>query len=261
MESHGIAGKVALVTGAAQGIGEAVARCLAASGVQVAAADVNAELLDDLADDLRRRGHRAAAYVMDVRDSVAVETVVKHVEHDMGPIAILVNVAGVLRTGQLLEFSDDDWSSIFDVNVNGVFNCSRAVGRQMVPRGSGAIITVASNAACVPRMHMGAYAASKAASSMFTKCLGLELGRHGIRCNVVSPGSTETPMLLGMWNDENGRAQSIEGCLETFRVGVPLGKLARPEDIAEAVAFLASSKASHITMHSLCVDGGAALGA
>jgi 2,3-dihydro-2,3-dihydroxybenzoate dehydrogenase len=95
---------------------------------------------------------------------------------------------------------------------------------------------------------------------MFTKCLGLEVARHGIRCNVVAPGSTDTPMLRSMWHDETGRTSTIDGSLAAYRVGIPLGKLARPRDVAEAVVFLLCDRAAHITMHSLTVDGGAALG-
>jgi 2,3-dihydro-2,3-dihydroxybenzoate dehydrogenase len=110
-------------------------------------------------------------------------------------------------------------------------------------------------------MHMAAYCASKAASALFTKCLGLELAEFGVRCNVVSPGSTDTPMLHSMWTDDSGADATLDGSLSAYRVGIPLGKLARPEDVAHAVAFLASDAAGHITMHDLCVDGGAALGA
>lgn len=115
-------------------------------------------------------------------------------------------------------------------------------------------------AAGVPRAGMAAYAASKAAATMFTKSLGLEVARHGIRCNVVAPGSTDTPMLSSMWTDPSGPRRTIEGSPEDFRLGIPLGKLATPSDIAEAVAFLLSDQASHITLHALTVDGGAALG-
>lgn len=256
----GTRAQVALVTGAAQGIGAAVARALAGEAT-IAALDTKQEGLEALVTGLRERGGRAEAYVADVSDAAAVEAVVERIERELGPITTLVNVAGVLRMGSVLALSDADWAATFAVNTHGVFHVSRAVARRMVPRKSGAIVTVGSNASSVPRMQMAAYAASKAASTMFTKCLGLELAQHGIRCNVVSPGSTDTQMQRMLWADENGASAVIAGAPETFRVGIPLRRIASPEDIAEAVSFLVSERARHITLHDLCVDGGATLGA
>jgi 2,3-dihydro-2,3-dihydroxybenzoate dehydrogenase len=251
--------RVALVTGAAQGIGAAVARELA-GGASIAALDIREEGLSTLVEELRERGCRAAAFPADVSNSAAVESAVERIERELGPIGILVNVAGVLRVGPAVSLRDEDWAATFAVNTHGVFHVSRAVARRMVPRQSGAIVTVGSNAAGVPRMHMAAYAASKAASTMFTKCLGLELAQHGIRCNVVSPGSTDTAMQRSLWADERGAQAVIVGSPESFRVGIPLRRLATPADIAEAVAFLVSDRARHITLQNLCVDGGATLG-
>ncbi|MBV9786821.1 MAG: SDR family oxidoreductase, partial [Chloroflexi bacterium] len=147
------------------------------------------------------------------------------------------------------------------INTTGVFYVCRAVAHYMIRRKSGAIVTVSSNAAAVPRMHMAAYAASKAATTMFTKCLGLELAQYGIRCNIVSPGSTDTEMQRSMWVDEGGAQQVIAGALQSFRLGIPLNKLATPAEVADAVMFLVSDRARHITLHDLRVDGGATLGA
>lgn len=255
----GISGKVALVTGAAQGIGEAVVRELAASGARVAAVDINADKLRALACELTRAGLCVAAYPADVRDGTAADTTVNTVECCVGPISILVNVAGILRTGPIVDITDEEWAAVFAANTNGVFHFCRAAARRMLVRGEGAIITVASNATGVPRMHMAAYSASKAATAMFTKCLGLELAGHGIRCNVVSPGSTDTAMQRAMWTDDSGAQSVIDGSLAAYRTGIPLRKLASAADVADAVAFLASDQAAHITMHDLFVDGGAAL--
>jgi 2,3-dihydro-2,3-dihydroxybenzoate dehydrogenase len=259
MRTNGIEGKVALVTGAAGGIGVTVARELGGEGAVVAAADIRGELAESLAGDLRASGHKAAGYPVDVSDGGAVTALVDRIGNDLGPIEILVNVAGVLRPGTIADTTEDDWATTFAINVNGVFNLCRAVMTGMVARRSGSIVTVASNAAGVPRMHMAAYAASKAASAMFTKCLGLELARHGIRCNVVCPGSTETPMLHSLWPDETGRQATLLGSLDSYRVGIPLGRIGQPQDVADAVVFLVSDRARHITMHDLYVDGGAAL--
>nr|AFI64518.1 Wt3.19 [Streptomyces sp. WT3] len=259
MELTGIASTVALVTGAAQGIGAAVAATLAAAGAHVAAVDRNLEALGTVVEKLGAEGGSARAYRVDVCDSEAVDALVRSVEEELGPIGILVNAAGVLHTARVVDLSDRQWQETFSVNADGVFNVSRAVARRMVHGRRGTIVTVASNAAGVPRTEMAAYAASKAASAQFTRCLGLELSDYGIRCNVVSPGSTDTPMLRSMLGEDGDPRPVIEGSPAAYRVGIPLGKLARPQDVAEAVAYLVSDQAGHITMQDLYVDGGAAL--
>lgn len=251
---------IALVTGAAGGIGSAVVQTLAERGAVVAAVDRDAELLDQVVGKLIAEGLEVAACPADVTDSDDVERTVEKVERLLGPVEHLVNAAGVLRLGEAVGLSDDDWNATFAVNATGVFRMSRAVVRRMKQRRRGSVVTVASNAAGTPRMEMAAYAASKAAATMFTKSLGLEVARYGIRCNVVAPGSTDTPMLSSLWHDASGPRRTIEGLPEKFKVGIPLGRIAQPADIADAVAFLLSSQASHITLHSLTVDGGASLG-
>ncbi|MFJ5631437.1 2,3-dihydro-2,3-dihydroxybenzoate dehydrogenase [Streptomyces goshikiensis] len=260
-----LAGRVALVTGAGQGIGAAVARSLYALGVSVAATDVHgaavAELAERLAQQAPASGPAAAvrAYPLDVTDGRAVEETVDRIERDLGPLGILVNVAGILRTAPAAELTDEDWSRTFAVNTTGVFHTARAVAPRMAARGTGSIVTVASNAAGIPRTGMSAYAASKAAAVMFTKCLGLEYARHGVRCNVVAPGSTDTPMQRSLWTDADAPRRVLDGDLATYRTGIPLARIADPQDIADAVVFLASDQARHITMQDLYVDGGATL--
>ncbi|WTA51030.1 2,3-dihydro-2,3-dihydroxybenzoate dehydrogenase [Kitasatospora purpeofusca] len=272
MQQSELAGAVAIVTGAGQGIGAAVTRALVAAGAVVAAVDRNPGPLAELADELSDRPVAAAPggaasggpvhpYLLDVSDAAAVESTVELMESQLGPIGILVNVAGILRVAPAVELTDQDWADSFAVNTTGVFHTTRAVGRRMAERGGGAIVTVGSNAAGVPRTGMAAYAASKAAATMYTRCLGLELGRSGVRCNIVSPGSTDTEMQRGLWGDDAAAAERrvIDGDPTSYRVGIPLGRIAQPADIAEAVAFLVSDRARHITMHDLYVDGGATL--
>ncbi|MEO6084487.1 MAG: 2,3-dihydro-2,3-dihydroxybenzoate dehydrogenase [Umezawaea sp.] len=252
--------KVALVTGAAGGIGAAVAVELGRRGARVAAVDRDAERLAEVVDKLTADGLVVEAFPADVTHSDEVAALVDGVERTLGPLDFLVNAAGVLRTGPVRHQSDEDWAATFAVNTTGVFLVSRAVVNRMVPRSRGAIVTVASNAAGTPRMEMAAYAASKAAAAMFTKCLGLEVAEHGIRCNIVAPGSTDTAMLRSTWQDGDGPQATIDGFPKAYKVGIPLRKIARPADVADAVVFLLSERAGHITMHDLTVDGGATLG-
>jgi 2,3-dihydro-2,3-dihydroxybenzoate dehydrogenase len=254
-------GQVALVTGAGGGIGREVVHRLAEYGAVVAAVDRDLETLRATAAHIVGSGATVDPVVADVASSVAVEVAVADVEERLGPIKYLVNGAGVLRLGPSLELTDEDWRQTFTVNTEGVFYVSRAVARRMAARRDGAIVTIASNAARVPRAHMAAYGASKAAAAYFTKTLALELAGQGIRCNVVEPGSTDTPMLRAMWTDDQGLRRTLSGDAGEYRLGIPLGKLAQPSDVADAVVFLLSDMAGHITMHELCVDGGAALGA
>ncbi|MGW6709824.1 2,3-dihydro-2,3-dihydroxybenzoate dehydrogenase [Streptomyces sp. NPDC054956] len=252
---------IAVVTGAAGGIGAAVVRLLAEGGITVAAVDLDPGRLYAVVDALVAEGLPVRAHPADVTSSAEAEAVVEAVEREAGPVDYLVNAAGVLLLAEARALSDGDWSSIFAVNTNGVFFMSRAVVNRMIPRRRGAIVTVGSNAASTARASMAGYAASKAAASAFTKCLGLEVARYGIRCNLVAPGSTDTPMLHGMHSGGDAAAASVAGDPAAYRAGIPLGKVASPQDVAHAVRFLLSDEAGHITMHDLTVDGGATLGA
>lgn len=249
----------AVITGAGGGIGYAVVETLLAQGTRVIAIDTDGRKLERISGlhpdaDLHTRQ-------LDVADPHSVSTAINDIEQHLGPITELVNTAGILRAGPILDLTAQDWDRTMAVNAGGVFHVSRAVARYMVTRGSGSIVTVASNAAHTPRFGMGAYSASKAAAEMVTKTLGLELARQGIRCNVVAPGSTQTPMLTALWDDPDQASRaSIGGFSPQFRIGIPLGKIADPSDIAHAVTFLLGPHASHITMHRLTVDGGATLG-
>ncbi|MBD7997800.1 MULTISPECIES: 2,3-dihydro-2,3-dihydroxybenzoate dehydrogenase [Oerskovia] len=259
--------RVALVTGAAGGIGAAVVQALAAQGYVVVAGDLDGTV------PTAPLGKAAAGHVvpvrLDVTDEADVVRLVARVEAEIGPLEVLVNAAGVLSPGVVTESSLADWERMLAVNATGVYLVSREVARCLSSRRRGAIVTVASNAAGVPRVGMAAYAASKAAASSLTRSLGLELAPYGVRCNVVSPGSTRTPMLAALAGsggpddlrvlDESAEARVVAGVPEDFRLGIPLGRLAEARDVADAVAFLASDAARHITVHELVVDGGATL--
>lgn len=256
MSHRGLAGRTAIVTGAAGGIGAATVRLLGGEGVRVGALDTDAAGLARLAGDCSGEVHTS---VVDVRDVEQVERAFGEVEARFGSISLGVNAAGVLSTTTVVETTDDEWDRVLEINARGVFIVSRALARRMTPQRRGAIVTVSSNAASVPRHGMAAYGASKAATTMFTRCLGLELAEFGIRCNVVAPGSTRTAMQEAMWASGSSEDLVIRGSLDSYRTGIPLRKIAEPGDVADAVVFLLSDQASHITMADLYVDGGATL--
>ncbi|WP_456269317.1 2,3-dihydro-2,3-dihydroxybenzoate dehydrogenase [Kushneria sp. AK178] len=254
-------GEHIVITGAARGIGATLARDLLEEGASVALLDSLAETLSDTAARLKQAfgAERVSTQVVDVGDSTAVETAIEAIEA-YTPITRLAHVAGVLQMGRVTELTDAQWLHALNVNTTGVFNVTRAVARRMAEREHGAIVVVGSNAADTPRQAMGAYCASKAATHQLVRCLGLEMAEHNVRCNIVSPGSTDTDMQRGMWADDSGRDNVIRGSLAGWKLGIPLKRIAEPEDVSEAIRFLLSDRARHITMHDMRIDGGATLG-
>jgi 2,3-dihydro-2,3-dihydroxybenzoate dehydrogenase len=257
-EFAGLKGRVALVTGAAQGIGEAVARKLHASGMKLALGDIDGEGVKALAGGL---GGTVMAAPLDVTDGRAVEAFVAETERSLGPIDGVAHVVGIQKFGAIAEMSEADFDATFAVNVKGAFLVAQAVARRMMPRKRGSIVAIASTAARTPRVKQGAYCASKAAVAQMMCVLGLELGPSNIRVNCVSPGVTDTGMVRRLMATMPNTDVVIRGDLDTFRVGVPLGRVARSEEIADVVAFLLSDRSSYLTMQDIVVDGGAALGA
>lgn len=244
------AGKHVWVTGAGRGIGREIAGRFAAEGAHVVGLD------QSFSDEATAWACR----LVDVARPDAVDDVCRALLTAAAP-DVLVLAAGVLRLGPLESLSEDDWRTSLDVNAGGSFSFLRNLAPVFRSRRRGAVVAVASNAAHVPRVGMAAYCASKAALASLVKCAGLELAPYGVRCNLVSPGSTDTPMLRGMWANEDGAAQTIAGSMAHFKLGIPLGKIAKPAEIADAVLFLASDRASHIVLHDIVIDGGATLGA
>ena len=260
----GFPGKVAMVTGAASGIGLATARALAQAGARVALCDVNSAALDSVAVEIARLGVTPLTFELDVTDGARVEAVISDISRTCGKLDILFNSAGILRQpGKLLDLPDSLWDQHWDVNVMGTIFCAQAAAREMLRRQYGRIINVASVAGDVPRLDMGHYCVTKAGVKMFTKCLALELASRGITVNAIAPGPTDTPMIQGIPTTdaalEAARRVAVAGDLEAFRLGIPTGRLSTPEDQAAAVLFLASEAAAQITGHILYVDGMAKL--
>lgn len=253
--------RIAFVTGAAGGIGSAVSAALLAEGHRVVATDIDAHALSSMRDRLAEGESpgELRCETMDVSDEGAVEETVATVEDEWGPIEWGVLMAGVIELDSVTGTSVEAWRRMFDVNSLGVFLVSRALGGRMADRGRGSLVAVGSNAGLIPRVRMGAYGASKSAASMVMRTLGLELARSGVRCNVVCAGSTRTPMQMRFQDDVGGDGPVVDGAPDTFRTGIPLGRIAEPEDVADAVLYLLSDRARHITMTEFMVDGGASL--
>lgn len=245
-----------LISGANSGIGAQLTEQLLRQGSRLIGLDQKTEQLEKLASQYPGQ---LLAYAVDVSDYQAVEQAVRQAQASLGPIDKLVCVAGILQMGKLWELSPEQWERTFAVNTQGVFNVCKAVVPCMIERLQGAIVNVSSNAATTPRASMGAYAASKAAVTQLSRCLGLELAEYGIRVNIVSPGSTDTAMQQAMWAQGSSREAVIAGAPEQFRLGIPLARIATPEDITQSILFLLSEQARHITLHDLRVDGGATL--
>ncbi len=255
-ETGEFSGQCVVVSGAGRGIGAAITRRLLEQGAKVIALDLDAQPLQAWKGDFP---HQLWTAQVDVSDIETLEQAVADGVNQFGPVDKLVCAAGVLQMGTVVELEPAQWARTFACNTTGVFNLCHIVSKQMLARGKGAIVNISSNAATTPRIAMSAYAASKAAVTQFTRCLGLELAHAGIRVNIVSPGSTDTPMQQAMWKAGSSAETVIMGSAEHYRIGIPLKKIATPDEIANAVLFLLSDQASHITMHDLRVDGGATL--
>lgn len=255
MRLTGFQGRTAIVTGAAGGIGRAVVAALVDAGARVCATDT-AKALDHKP---LPRTDGVLVRALDIRDRDGLTDLLAETERELGPVTLAVHAAGVLATGAITATDPTAWQQVIDINAGGTFTLLSVAGGAMAAQGGGAIVVIGSNAGGIPRHGMGAYAASKAAAAMLTRCAGLELAAAGVRCNLVAPGSTLTPMQTGMWTDGGGEAAVLAGDPARFRTGIPLGKLATPEDIAAAAMFLLSDQAGHVTMADLYVDGGATM--
>lgn len=259
----------AVVTGAARGIGRAIVEALAhdPDGPPQVIAALDAGFTDE-----RRETHVAGTtvieYLADVTDATRVAEVFDQLASDHPPVLRIAHAAGILHEAPLAETDLEGFSRVMDVNARGTFVVLRQAARTLGGRQggadtaeAGAIAVVSSNAAAVPRVGMAAYAASKAAVAALSANAALELAPLGVRCNTIAPGSTDTPMQQGMWSGDadQARAHVIAGTPDRFRLGIPLGRIADPQDIAEVVLFALSPRSRHMTMQDIVVDGGASL--
>lgn len=250
---------VVVVTGAASGIGRATALRLAQAGAALALIDREAVgVLSVREEALTAGASEAVALIADVTVPAQVEDAIAEATAQLGTLDGIACVAGILEPAGLADTTLESWQRHFDVNTTGVLLCLQAAHTRL--RDGGAIVVVSSNAARVPRTGMLAYSASKAATSALARAAGLELAARGVRCNVVEPGSTDTPMLHALWPDEEtGLAGTLHGNPGAHRVGIPLGRVGEPGDVAEVIAFLLSDAARHVTLQQIYVDGGASL--
>ncbi|MCX7383310.1 MAG: SDR family NAD(P)-dependent oxidoreductase [Alphaproteobacteria bacterium] len=243
-----LGGKRAVVTGAAGGIGRAIARSLVEAGVDVALLDRDGEGCANLAADLTAAGFRAIAAGCDIAAPSSVAAAAKAVTAVFPAIDIVVNNAGILRASSLAEIGLAGWNELLSVNLTGYLLVAQAFRPALLAAGGGALVHIASIAASNPQPRSGAYSASKAGVAMLSRQIALEWGPDGIRSNIVSPGFVRTPMSESFYQ--------APGVKERREAMVPLRRIAGPQDIADAVVYLASPRAAYVTGAEILVDGG-----
>ncbi|WP_455377705.1 3-oxoacyl-[acyl-carrier-protein] reductase [Petrachloros mirabilis] len=239
-------GRVAIVTGAAQGIGRAIAEKLAEAGADIVVADLDPARSKDTVAAVEKLGRKALNVKVNVADAGDTKAMAEQVIKEWGKIDILVNNAGVTRDGLLLRMKEDDWNLVMQVNLNGTFNCTKAVLQPMTKQRYGRIVNIASIVGVMGNVGQANYSASKAAVIGFSKTVAREYASRNVTVNAVAPGFIDTAMTQGL-------SAEVKDALQKQ---IPLGRLGTPADIANAVLFLVSEEAAYITGHVLHVNGG-----
>ena len=247
-EAFGIAGRVCVVTGAACGIGRGVALALAGAGARVAILDRSLEGARATLEEIERNGGSGAAIECDVSCPSSLAKAAEETRVSLGACDVLVNNAGMLKTGALESLSLEDWNTLLSVNLTGYFLCAQTFGRPMRVAGKGAMVHVASIAANHATPFSGAYSVAKAGVAMLSRQLAIEWAQYGVRSNVVNPGMILTPLSQSIYDRP--------GVAEKRAESIPAGRIGRPEDIAQAVLFLASDRSAYINGDEITVDGG-----
>ena len=242
-------GRIALITGAGRGLGRAGALTLARAGAHVVLVSRTRSQLDETAAAVEALGRKAVVAVADIRNGDQIEAAVRTAVETFGRIDILFNNAGTNVRKPVVEMTEEDWHTIIETNVKGIFLVARAVARQMIAQKSGCIINMSSMSSVSPERDKVVYASSKGAVMQFTKGLALELAAHGIRVNAIAPGYMMTPLVKGYLEADAERYKRI---LQR----IALGRIGQPEEIGGALVFLASDAARYITGATIAIDGG-----
>ncbi|MBU1204876.1 MAG: 3-oxoacyl-ACP reductase FabG [Nanoarchaeota archaeon] len=240
--------KIAIVTGSRRGIGKAIVLALAKAGAHVVVSDINLDDCNKVVEEIKAIGKEGLAVKADVSNNEDIKQMVESTVKRFGKIDILVNNAGIYMQKSLTDSTEQDFDRILDINLKGVFLCSKAVVPEMIKQGKGKIINITSIAGQVGFANSSAYCASKGAIINITRELALELAQYKINVNAIGPGVIETPMTKNLLEDKATK--------ETLLANIPLNRIGKPEDIANAALFLASNKADYITGITLFVDGG-----
>ncbi len=247
LDAFRLYGKVSLVTGASAGLGAAIAVALAEAGADVACHG-NTRPPDATCEAIARLGRRTAAVKGDLVDREVSRTLVEMTERELGPIDILVNNAGTIRRAPAVNYSEDDWDAVIEVNLSSVFRLSQQAGKRMIERGQGKIVNIASVLSFQGGISVPAYAVSKGAVAQLTKALANEWAAKGVNVNAIAPGYMRTDNTLALQRDENRNRQIVER--------IPAGRWGDPADVAGAAVFLSSSASDYVHGHVFVVDGG-----